>query len=47
MPEMLNDSELELREKVRSFASDILLPLAGTGITESPRQCAITDVLGV
>jgi alkylation response protein AidB-like acyl-CoA dehydrogenase len=35
MPEMLNDSERELREKVRNFASDVLLPLAGTGITDA------------
>jgi len=29
MPEMLNDAELELRDRIRRFAQDVLLPRAG------------------
>ncbi|MFV2090011.1 MAG: acyl-CoA dehydrogenase family protein [Pseudomonadales bacterium] len=35
MPEMLRPSELELREKIRTFAADVLIPLAGTEFSKA------------
>ena len=36
MPEMLNEAQLALVETTRTFAADVLLPLAETDATSVP-----------